>query len=194
MNKTYKVSEEFIKEAHESACQDWKRKLEKEFPEVFTLTRLEIGQWYKSTRNSALFYVTDINKNGGIKGDCKGFGFNYDGRWTDEKWEFAGYINDEGWNVKATAEEVEEALTKEAKRRGLVPNIFIKSIWCPDPEMSPYPTPENYVFREWENTLMLDCKTHALTIFKDGIWAKPVEIPTQKEIDRVLNYLKTLEK
>lgn len=36
MKKEFKVSESFIREAHKVACSEWKQKLEKQFPEVFT--------------------------------------------------------------------------------------------------------------------------------------------------------------
>lgn len=34
--KKHEVSEEFLKEAYDAACNEWKEKLEKEFPKVFT--------------------------------------------------------------------------------------------------------------------------------------------------------------
>ncbi len=33
--KKHEVSEEFLKEAYEAACSDWKEKMRKEFPDVF---------------------------------------------------------------------------------------------------------------------------------------------------------------
>ena len=35
MSKKYQVEKSFILEAHKEACSDWKRKIEREFPEVF---------------------------------------------------------------------------------------------------------------------------------------------------------------
>jgi hypothetical protein len=35
MKETYSVSKDFILEAHKAACQDWKKKIEEQFPEVF---------------------------------------------------------------------------------------------------------------------------------------------------------------
>jgi len=38
MSKKVEVSVDFVKLAHTSACSDWKRKIEKEFPDLFENT------------------------------------------------------------------------------------------------------------------------------------------------------------
>jgi hypothetical protein len=193
MEKTYQVSESFIKEAYNAACQDWKDKLKTQFPDVFKKNVLEKGKWYKANPNQSIFYVTDIMIHAGTDGDCKAFGVDFDGNWVNDKWGFASYNNDNNWNREATPKEVKDMLIKEAKKRGLVQDIYIDSIWCTG--KSGQKTAGEYRFNSHNNALTLDSKRTEFTLFKDGIWAKPWEnvptdVPTAEEIKRVLNHLK----
>lgn len=120
--KKYKVSKEFILEAHKASCSEWKQKLEKEFPKVFEI-KIEVGKWYK-TRGESLFYLSsfDCGKN-------KGYGFDSFGDWVDnrETIRFFGYKSD--INREATEKEVEEALIKEAKRKGFQVGVRFKGMY-----------------------------------------------------------------
>lgn len=108
MSKTYKVTEEFLQEAYEVACAEWKQKLETEFPEAFQ--KVEIGKWYKEEGSNLLFYIEKIASRVAI-----GYGFHRRGRW------FSNYA----WEniplrkcIKlATEEEVQNALFNEAEKR-----------------------------------------------------------------------------
>jgi hypothetical protein len=44
--KKHEVSEEFLKEAYEAACDSWKEKMRKEFPDVFN-HYFEFGETFK---------------------------------------------------------------------------------------------------------------------------------------------------
>ena len=110
---------EFIKKAHSAACSDWKTNIEKEFPKLFKKDALVVGKWYKRKQDSRLWFVTHI-KNG-----CSyGYGFDYSGYWADES---AGFNYSLELN-KATDKEVEQALIKEAEKRGFEEGVAFKSV------------------------------------------------------------------
>ena len=44
MQKTFIVSKEFILSAHNAACQDWKTKIEKQFPGAFIKKKVTITE------------------------------------------------------------------------------------------------------------------------------------------------------
>lgn len=74
-------------------------------------TTLEVGKWYKNTKHGNGFAI--IYK-GGLSGeDC--FGIGNDGAWVER---YFLENTDVGSYQKATDKEVEEALIKEAKKRG----------------------------------------------------------------------------
>lgn len=81
--KTYKVNEDFIKKAHSAACNEWKEKLEKQFPAAFGMVTIEPYIWYKDTRSgNPRLILTGEN---GI-GDATGWGS--DERWCSERYSF----------------------------------------------------------------------------------------------------------
>lgn len=47
------VSEEFVKQAHKAACQDWKEKIEAQFPTLFPglISKIEKLQEYKDLKS-----------------------------------------------------------------------------------------------------------------------------------------------
>lgn len=63
--KDYKVSEQFIKDAHKVACSTWKEKLEKEFPDVFPKTYSKgdtfIGGYYNDDRTEWVLTTTGLD-------------------------------------------------------------------------------------------------------------------------------------
>ena len=106
---------EFIKSAWNEACSEWKTKIENEFTNIdFSNDVLEVGVWYKDTERDykRLVFITD---NSGIN-NYKGYGFNNDRAWCDD---ILGFSLDDYQLTKATKEEVQTALIKEAKKRGL---------------------------------------------------------------------------
>ena len=103
---------EFIKKAHSAACSEWKENIEKEFPKLFKEDALVVGKWYKS--EGCLF---NYQKQSNV------YGFFTDGSWMNGDWIWYGA------NAKpATDKEVEEALIKEAKKRGFKEGIEFKSV------------------------------------------------------------------
>ena len=99
---------EFIKKAHESACSEWKTNIEKEFPELFKEDALVVGKWYKWTGDQIGI---------GVLGEkCK---FHKD------SYKLSYFIGEGSYTScsskylePATDKEVEQALIKEAKKRG----------------------------------------------------------------------------
>lgn len=96
---------EFILQAHNEACTDWKTKIEKEFPKLFKETELVVGKWYKKTAMGSKYLMV---WNGG---DIT-YGF-FDGRYGSD-WGFCAIAG----ATPATDKEVETALINEAKKRG----------------------------------------------------------------------------
>jgi hypothetical protein len=82
----------------------------------------KVGKWYKGSRNYGwLVYFEEITKGQQVigYGICTDDGI-YEGR-------FEGDVNSYGW-VKATDKEVEEALIKEAKKRGFKEGVKFISV------------------------------------------------------------------
>ena len=93
---------QLILEAHKEACSEWKQKIETEFPKLF----VKISGWFKDeTQDDFLAYY---------KNNIRQYGINSNGHWFDNCLAHCLGSNDE----PATDEEVEQALIKEANRRG----------------------------------------------------------------------------
>lgn len=168
MNKYKK----FIKEAYKGKlgldmCGDWKEKIETTFPEMFPEKRLELDNWFKDDRDQNwLFFFTK---------DGFAYGFNTLGDWTEiEETEYNP--SKHGENRLATYAEIEEALIKEAKKRG---------VWdCPIIDVNGKKRDykgDGFIF--YHNQLW---SRYGL-VFKDGLWAKPLEETiTKKEAEKQL--------
>jgi len=169
--KKYELTQEQINQLAEKKHA---KELLKEFlPEAFE-NKLEVGKWYID--KGCLFnYQTKKSV----------YGFFTNNEWIDKKWK---WTNNKGVRL-ATEEEVKEALINEAKKRGFnnIGDLKIKNTYgC---IRNGYRTNNNNFYYDYiSNTLQLD----GVIIFRNGFWAEIVieDIPTQEEIDRVINYLK----
>lgn len=84
------------------------------------LPKLEVGKWYKNPQyGSALYCVTSIDL---CNDSYSAYGFNYSGQWRTNE-EFGDLDSDP---IPATDKEVEEALIKEAKKRGFKEGVTIE--------------------------------------------------------------------
>jgi hypothetical protein len=101
---------EFIKKVHSAASNEWKENIEKEFPKLFKKDALVVGKWYKVLRSRRYAIIF----NNGAE-NC--YGFNYSNKWSIG-FNLKNSINCNREITPATDKEVEEALIKEAKRRG----------------------------------------------------------------------------
>jgi hypothetical protein len=109
------IRKEFIKKVHSAASNEWKKNIEKEFPKLFKEDALVVGKWYKYHDNYQESLMVWNNSE-----DTYGF-------WGNE------YRDDLSFHISydkipATDEEVEEALIKEAKRRGFKEGVRVDKL------------------------------------------------------------------
>jgi hypothetical protein len=164
---------EFIKKAHSAACNEWKKNIEKEFPKLFKEDALVVGKWYKiqCSKNALVF----------IQGYKKTYGFDYAGLWTNM------------WNenisrttyIPATDKEVEEALIKEAKKRGFkegvrVDKLLYTNIGSLNGDSK---TCENKEFKLSFGHLFIG---NLLIFHNTGKWATIVETITKEQAEKEL--------
>lgn len=124
---------DFIKAAHSEACSAWKEKIEKEFPKIFK-EEFKVGDWIAKEWNDG---DLDLFKLSRIKGkklyNELGFYFRNGANLESDNNKACDSIYDPRIKLrKATPEEIEKHLIKEAKRRGLwnVPIVGIESMKC----------------------------------------------------------------
>jgi len=140
--------------------------------------KLEEGRWYKSAAGSIFNYRKGNNVYGFLLGV-----------WNYENWEW------HSTNVKlATNQEVLEALTKDAVKRGYLENI--KNIDClcdfnKAESQEHYQTPPRFYYEESCNKLWIcDASYLDICVFYNGQWAqllKPKQMTIQ-EIEKELGY------
>ena len=173
--KKYELTQEQINQLAE---KNHAKELLKEFiPEAFE-NKLEVGKWYKSNKGSICFNLEDSYYGFDCVGDWRGIAYFKIGQ-DKSKWELA------------TEEEVKEALINEAIKRGFknVGELSLKIVSGEMFKKGSFKTANNnFRYSSVENRLYLD----GVEIFYNGKWAEIVieDIPTQEEIDRVINYLK----
>jgi len=176
---------EFIKKAHSAACSEWKEKIEKEFPKLFKKDALEVGRWYKSRDNHGEYLMVWNNSE-------ETYGF-----WGNEyRDDLSFYIISN--KIPATDKEVEEALIKEAKKRGFfnIGNTF-KSCFDDNNEartIGKYDssTDIGYYYDEVHNELRSNglntyekfCSNPL--IYEKGKWATIVETITKEQAEKEL--------
>jgi hypothetical protein len=168
----------FIKSAHGSACQEWKDRIEEEFPKLFEgrclgETDLIEGRWYKKKDYLMLWNKSKTT-----------YGF-YKGGWG--KWCCMGVDM-----TLATSEEVGAALIKEGRKRGLdEAGIKFRLIEGTVGKVNNSGITKDHVLvhRKNENRLMLDSGNGAFTVYSNGKWAKPLKTITKSEAEKELGKL-----
>ena len=162
----YEITENQIKEAHNSACKEWKTKIESWFPECFK-QKIEVGKWYKD--GASLVFINKYLNNSGIIG----YGFTGNGKWKNE-W-YHNYSIDK--LTPARENEVFEMLKNEAIKKGLVHGVIVQSAL--------YDNWQRRINGEYRylnnNALIVD----NITLFVDGNWAKVIEKPKQMTIEEI---------
>ena len=184
-----KSRKEFIREAHNHACSEWKQKIEKEFPKLFKTTELEAGKWYKLTESYKPLYKGMVFQFLKYQHKDKCFAI------VDHS---AFGISDSNYLAPptktltpATEEEVKDALIKEAKKRGFKNGVSIK-----------YHVDEIGNIRHKQGSCSLRIDTNremvyvrngdvkiqfdAAVIFHNGKWAEIVETITKEEAEKKL--------
>lgn len=185
MKTQFTVDKEFIKEAYNSACPDWKAKLKNKFPEAFE-SELEVGKWYKMPKyGDAIFCITKIQNS-----RCFAYGINYMGEWRDEK-DFATTDSPEEF-ILATEKEVETALIAEAKRRGFEAGIKFKPIdgserICTFLGCEIYIGANIITANVYENEWEKDGKyiSSNPAIFENGKWAEIISEPIEVTLEEI---------
>ena len=170
--KKYELTQEQVEEL--SKTNHGKRNLKKWLPEAFE-TKLEVGKWYISE-----YYL--VHYLGNYKCNCIKL---IDGEWL-ENIHHSLYGRLKSYRL-ATREEVKYALINEAKKRGFKKGTKFNCARTIRKECIQGSEIWEFNFREnW-----LSCESTQF-IFNNGKWAEIIKeyIPTQEEIDRVINYLK----
>jgi hypothetical protein len=169
---------EFIKKAHSAACSEWKKNIEKEFPKLFKEDALVVGKWYKYHDNYQESLMVWNNSE-----DTYGF-------WGNE------YRDDLSFHISydkipATDKEVEEALIKEAKRRGFKKGVkFIRLSNGVIMTVDGLPYFQHGILSvlspktEWSSVYKGGCSNPF--IFDNGKWATIVETITKEQAEKEL--------
>mgnify|MGYP003671259429 FL=1 len=161
---------DFIKRLFDDAHPIWKVQIKKEFPELFEKEVLVVGRWYKTPSGSIFKY----NGNKDFENDPCGYGIGITGRWFGiSNGKYGGWTTDV---TPATDKEVEQALIKEAKKRGFEEGVKFKCLYNHDYKGRCIPLfcSEGYLW------LKGGC------VFKDGQWAETVETITKKQAEKEL--------
>ena len=174
--KKYELTQEQINQLAEKKHA---KELLKEFIQEAFENELEVAKWYISERY-LVYYL------GNYKCNCIKFS---DGKWI-ENVHHSLSCHLKNYRL-ATEEEVKEALINEAIKRGFknVGELSLKIVSGEMFKKGSFVTANNkFIYISVENRLNLD----GVEIFYNGKWAEIVSeyIPTQEEIDRIINYLK----
>lgn len=189
------VSKTFLLEGYDAACDQWKKRIKEEVPDLFEdEVKLEVGKWYK---------VKDLQLGCG--------GFNGLGLATDKSHESGLLSSDEGFNLmqtngvvwrvngdftEAEPSEIKSALVKEAKKRGFKKGASFylnREFWGPSYGGSKESPNEIFrdEFRFYEGKLLINTENgeRGHVIFKDGKWAEiikeaKVELTLQEIADK----------
>jgi hypothetical protein len=163
---------EFIKKVHSAASNEWKENIEKEFPKLFKKDALVVGKWYKYHDNYQESLMVWNNSE-----DTYGF-------WGNE------YRDDLSFHISydkipATDKEVEEALIKEAKKRGFkegvrVDKLLYNNIGSLNGDSK---TCENKEFKLSFGHLFIG---NLLIFHNTGKWAEIVETITKEQAEKEL--------
>ena len=109
--KSYRITEEQIKENQDLTLKEY-------FKEVFE-TKLEVGKWYKHNRDSDfIMNITEVLSN-----KIKTYGILHNDGWT-LNWDIFKDSYFYNGLIPATKEEVEQALIKEANKRGFKSGVL----------------------------------------------------------------------
>lgn len=138
--------------------------------------KLEIGKWYKSFIGGSTALVC-YQKTKEFKRDV-GYGINYAGNWSCD------IVMNEC--IEATKEEVEEALIKEAKKRGFKEGVTITEL-----NLKSHEVINEGGFHFYGSNIMHKGSHSGWCIFKDGKWAEILSSKKKmsvKEIENELGY------
>ena len=171
---------DLLLEAYNSSdvCQEWKDKIKDVAPKLFVKEELEVGKWYNY--NNCLINYQGLN----TMGFFIGYGFIH-GVWEDLDDKGIGRCAQE-WII-ATNEEIEQALKKEAKKRGFKKGAYMVH------NKEKYPDQQEPILIE-NNKFELIVGGFCVfgwEIFSNGKWATIIEDKkemTVSDIEKELGY------
>ena len=154
-----------------------KYKMKDEFPEVFK--KEEQNGWYKDN--------TEPKWLGFFENDCLIYGFDTEGDYFNEIHKKGA--TDSTNDIKATEQEVFEALKNEAVNRGFKEGVYITPMYSDGKDYFP---DENIInkplnFHLKVSTLEVDGGDDRYRIFVNGKWATILETKTKEEAEKLLN-------
>lgn len=172
--KLTKKQQEYIKDAYNRACSDWKQEIKENFPKLFKEDDFKAGDYFYSLDNwpytveNKVFKIREISY-GEYLYPC-----NETFKGTSESCN--QHISSAR---KATPEEIQSALQKEAERRGFVAGNF-KCIYSPRTIKN---KEGNYFYWQDEDVLWIGGNA----CYEKGKWAEIIPTITKKEAEEKLN-------
>lgn len=146
----------------------------------FFKAKLEVGKWYKNTIWKDIIFIDNINE----RDEVKYYGFD-NGEFKDERntETYYGYGKDVKYWILATDREVEEALTKEAVKRGYTTEDTNCLAGLKKQKIE-----GNYYYCSSENRLYSANEMGGgKVLFQGGVWATKIETITKAEAEKLLN-------
>ena len=170
--ENFKLTREQLSYLH--SIDSVKETIEEWFPSEFP--KLEAGKWYKDVRQDSnmLLYLKEITNRDCLA--CLSYGFNMSGEWSELM--NRGNFVFERYMTLATPQEVEEALTKEAVKRGFKEGVNVGNFNGINKELV---HSDRIVFD-------LECNLFYMggtCIFKYGIWAEIVSEPIEITLEEI---------
>lgn len=158
--------------------------------------KLEIGEWYKSVDcygDPLLYCVTEIDEDG----DVFGYGFS-EGEFRESECNIWGDVNDSDFEP-ATDKEVEQALIKEAEKRGFKEGVKVNppsKDWSKNITLTRTEHEKEAGFTKvWYKSKKEELIFCGVLIYRKGKWAEIIELskegkPTKEELLQELENLK----
>ena len=164
---------DFIKRLFDDAAPIWKVQIEKEFPKLFKEDNKVIGWYFSGNSKGFLHY---------FNGTKKAYGFSWIEKWSDN----LTVSSIKKGCVAATDKEVEQALIKEAKKRGFKLGVNFKFIKGGVNYSGLRKIAKVGSTFKYENGILQTLGYGEWTIFNNGKWATIVETITKEQAEKEL--------
>jgi hypothetical protein len=189
--KTVTLPLEFVKEAYKAACNDWKQRIEEHVPEL-AKPKLEVGKWYKGNvyNIGTLICIKEIKMDLNFKGSISQNHYGFiEGCWVEnQSWSNTSFSKD---LIPATDKEVEDALIKEAKRRGFKEGANVISFFGFNYNLVLISKFEfvNNILKVWGEQKSDGVEKHKgyFKIFHNGKWAEIIQNPIPKKLQKLID-------
>jgi hypothetical protein len=169
---------DFIKRLFDYAPPIWKVQIEKEFPKLFKEDALVVGDWVCTSQGS-IFRIEKIEGNRII-----GYGVGY----REKTWDTEYYAG-KSYCRLATDKEVEQALIKEAKRRGFNFEVNFKFIESGVNHSHLRKVAKVGCTFKYEDGRLQTLGYGDWTIYNNGKWATIIETITKEQAEKAKEIL-----